>query len=132
MKARKAAKAARTGGRGAGGKAGAVGPRDFLFEIGTEELPPKALPVLSQALLAALGAGLDKAGPAHGELAGCATPRRLAVWVRAPAAEQPEQQLRRKGPPLSAAFDAAGKPTRAALAFAESCGTSVAQLERIE
>jgi glycyl-tRNA synthetase beta chain len=144
MSARKAAKAARgagarprsraprTAGRGAGGKARAVGPRDFLFEIGTEELPPKALPVLSQALLAALGAGLDKAGLAHGELAGFATPRRLAVWVKGLAAEQPEQQLRRKGPPLSAAFDAAGKPTRAALAFAESCGTTVAKLERIE
>jgi glycyl-tRNA synthetase beta chain len=132
MRARKAAKAARTAGRGAGGKARAVGPRDFLFEIGTEELPPKALPVLSQALLAALGAGLDKAGLAHGELTGFATPRRLAVWVKGLAAEQPEQQLRRKGPPLSAAFDAAGKPTRAALAFAESCGTTVAKLERIE
>src|SRR5690242_21308681 len=144
MKARKAARAARAAGarprsqaprtaaRGAGGKGRAVGPRDFLFEIGTEELPPKALPVLSQALLAALGAGLDKAGLAHGELAGFATPRRLAVWVKGLAAEQPEQQLRRKGPPLSAAFDAAGQPTRAALAFAESCGTTVAKLERIE
>ena len=142
MKARKAAGAARaaprakpkrTAGRRAPGKArGTAGPRDFLFEIGTEELPPKALLGLSQALVAALGAGLDKAGLAHGELAGFATPRRLAVWVKSLAARQPEQQLRRKGPPLSAAFDAAGKPTRAALAFAKSCGTEVPRLERIE
>lgn len=106
--------------------------RDFLFEIGTEELPPKALGALGEALRSALGAGLDKAGLAHGELVGFATPRRLAVWVKQLAAAQPEQQLRRKGPPLSAAFDAEGRPTRAALAFAASCGTEVGQLERIE
>ncbi|HYL00334.1 MAG TPA: glycine--tRNA ligase subunit beta [Steroidobacteraceae bacterium] len=110
----------------------ATGPRDFLFEIGTEELPPKALLGLSQALVAAIGAGLDKAGLAHGELAGFATPRRLAAWVKSLAPQQPEQQLRRKGPPLAAAFDAAGQPTRAALAFAASCGTEVSKLERIE
>jgi hypothetical protein len=57
------------------------GPRDFLFEIGTEELPPKALSALGEALVGSIGAGLDKAGLAHGELVGFATPRRLAVWV---------------------------------------------------
>jgi len=110
----------------------AHGPRDFLFEIGTEELPPKALPALERALLEGLGAGLDKAGLAHGELVGFATPRRLAVLVRQLAAAQGEQQVRRKGPPLSAAFDPAGQPTRAALAFAESCGTQVEKLQRLE
>jgi glycyl-tRNA synthetase beta chain len=109
-----------------------AGSRDFLFEIGTEELPPKALRALELSLVATLGAGLDKAGLAHGELVGFATPRRLAVWVKGLAAQQPEQQLRRKGPSLSTAFDAAGKPTRAALAFAASCGAEVSQLERIE
>ena len=118
--------------RGAAGRGAPGGPRDFLFEIGTEELPPKALGALGEALRSALGAGLDKAGLAHGELIGFATPRRLAVWVKDLAAAQPEQQLRRKGPPLSAAFDAEGQPTRAALAFAASCGTEVARLERIE
>ncbi len=103
---------------------------DFLFEIGTEELPPKALHTLERALVAALGAGLDKAALAHGELTGYATPRRLAVWVKRLATRQPEQNLRRKGPPVSAAFDAAGQPTRAATAFAESCGTKVEALER--
>ncbi len=134
MKARKASKGAKPAAtaRAAGRARSGAGPRDFLFEIGTEELPPKALLGLSQALVAALGAGLDKAGLAHGELAGFATPRRLAVQVKRLAARQPEQQLRRKGPPVSAAFDAAGKPTRAALAFAASCGTEVAKLARIE
>jgi len=106
--------------------------RDFLLEIGTEELPPKSLPALQQALVAGLAAGLDKAGLAHGELVGFATPRRLAVWVKRLAAQQPEQHLKRRGPPVNAAFDAAGQPTRAALAFAESCGTGVEALQRLD
>jgi glycyl-tRNA synthetase beta chain len=106
--------------------------RDFLIEIGTEELPPKALATLSQAFVQALRLGLDKAQLAHGELAGFATPRRLAVLVKRLAARQAEQNLKRRGPPLSAAFDAQGTPTRAALAFAESCGAHVETLSRIE
>ena len=106
--------------------------RDFLIEIGTEELPPKALGTLADAFLAGIGTGLDKAGLAHGDIAGFATPRRLAVRVERLAAQQPEQHVRRRGPPLSAALDSAGAPTRAALAFAASCGTSVEALERIE
>jgi glycyl-tRNA synthetase beta chain len=104
--------------------------RDFLIEIGTEELPPRALRALEQALVAGIGAGLDKAGLAHGELTGYSTPRRLAVWVKRLAAAAPAQGIRRRGPPLAAAFDAAGEPTRAARAFAESCGTAVGALER--
>ena len=106
--------------------------RDFLLEIGTEELPPKSLPALQQALVAGLAAGLDKAGLAHGELVGFATPRRLAVWVKRLAAHQPEQHLKRRGPPVNAAFDTAGEPTRAALAFAESCGSSVEALQKLD
>ncbi|HXZ59154.1 MAG TPA: glycine--tRNA ligase subunit beta [Steroidobacteraceae bacterium] len=138
MKGRKPAKLAprphpkRPASRHAKPARAAGGPRDFLFEIGTEELPPKGLLGLERSLVAALGAGLDKAGLTHGELVGFATPRRLAVWVKRLAPGQPEQQLRRKGPPVSAAFDAAGHPTRAALAFAASCGTQVSALERIE
>jgi glycyl-tRNA synthetase beta chain len=104
---------------------------DFLLEIGTEELPPRALLTLQKALVSGLTAGLDKAQLAHGELTGYATPRRLAVWVKRLATRQPEQHLKRKGPPLAAAFDAAGAPTRAALAFAESCGVNVVALERL-
>ena len=105
---------------------------DFLFEIGSEELPPRALHTLQRALVTGIAAGLDKAQLGHGELTGYATPRRLAVWVKRLATRQPEQHLRRKGPPLSAAFDASGAPTRAALAFAASCGTTVEALERQE
>ncbi len=106
--------------------------RDFLLEIGTEELPPRSLPVLQQALVAGLAAGLDKGGLAHGELVGFATPRRLAVWVKRLAAQQPEQHLKRRGPPVNAAFDAAGQPTRAALAFAESCASTVEALHKLD
>jgi glycyl-tRNA synthetase beta chain len=106
--------------------------RDFLLEIGTEELPPKALRSLEQALVEGLGAGLDKAGLAHAELTGYSTPRRLAVWVKHLADAAPAQTVKRRGPPLSAAFDAAGEPTRAARAFAESCGTTVEALERLD
>ena len=106
--------------------------RDFLIEIGTEELPPKALGTLADAFRAGIGAGLEKAALAHGGITGFATPRRLAVQVERLATQQPEQQVRRRGPPLSAAFDSAGAPTRAALAFASSCGSTVEALERIE
>ena len=64
--------------------------RDFLIEIGTEELPPKALGTLADAFLAGIGAGLEKAGLAHAGLAGFATPRRLAVRAERLAARQPE------------------------------------------
>ena len=106
--------------------------RDFLIEIGTEELPPKALRTLADAFTAAIGAGLEKASLTHARIVGFATPRRLAVKVERLAAQQPEQHVRRRGPPLSAAFDGAGAPTRAALAFAASCGSAVEALERIE
>src|SRR5450755_1044950 len=106
--------------------------RDFLVELGTEELPPKALLELSQAFVTGLAAGLLQAGLTHRQMLPFATPRRLAVWVKQLAERQPEQNLKRRGPPLSAAFDAAGAPTRAALAFAQSCGTSVEMLQRLQ
>jgi len=81
--------------------------RDFLIEVGTEELPPKALRTLSEAFVLGVTAGLEKSGLAHGAIAGFATPRRLAVKVSRLAERQPEQQVRRRGPPLSAAFDGA-------------------------
>ena len=104
---------------------------DFLVEIGTEELPPKSLPALSQAFADAILAGLAAAGLKHGKSESFAAPRRLAFLVRRLAARQPDQELKRRGPPLSAAFSADGLPTRAATAFAESCGTTVAALGRI-
>ncbi len=106
--------------------------RDFLVEIGTEELPPKALRALAQAFAGALTAGLAKAGLRHGELKSFATPRRLAVLVRKLAAHQPDQKIERRGPPANAAFDAEGLPTRAAQAFAASCKASIEELQRRE
>ena len=106
--------------------------RDLLVEIGTEELPPKALLPLQQAFVAALRTGLERTGLKHGKVAGFATPRRLAVCVQHLAAEQPTQHVRRRGPPLASAFDASGAPTRAALAFATSCGTRVEALQRLD
>ena len=106
--------------------------RDFLVEVGTEELPPKALRALEQAFAGALTAGLAKAGLRHGELKSFATPRRLAVLVRKLAARQPDQKIERRGPPVNAAFDAEGLPTRAAQAFAASCKASIEELQRRE
>jgi glycyl-tRNA synthetase beta chain len=94
---------------------------DFLVEVGTEELPPKALPALAAAFRASVASGLAQARLAHGELRTFATPRRLAVGVAAVTLRQPDIESELRGPPVLAAFDDAGKPTRAALAFAAKC-----------
>ncbi|MBU3673157.1 MAG: glycine--tRNA ligase subunit beta [Sinobacteraceae bacterium] len=104
---------------------------DFLFELGTEELPPLALPELERALAEHLRNALATAGIAHGELLSYAAPRRLAVLIRALATQQGEQRIKRRGPPVNAAFDKQGQPTRAATAFADSCGVSLESLGRI-
>ncbi|HLU12647.1 MAG TPA: glycine--tRNA ligase subunit beta, partial [Arenimonas sp.] len=77
--------------------------RDLLLELGTEELPVKALPGLAQALATQLLAGLDQRGIEHGAANVYYTPRRLAVLVQAVAAAQPEQHSERRGPALAAA-----------------------------
>jgi len=105
--------------------------RDFLFELGTEELPPLALPELERALKEGLRSGLESAGLGHGDIVSYAAPRRLAVLVHALVDTQPEQQIKRRGPPVSAAFDKSGAPTRAATAFAETCGVTLEQLGRV-
>jgi glycyl-tRNA synthetase beta chain len=107
-------------------------PETLLVEVGTEELPPKALPALSQAFAEGVAAGLRDAGLAAGAVHPYATPRRLAVRVEGVPARQPDRTTERRGPPLKAAFDADGNPTRAARAFAESCGVAVADLARLE
>jgi glycyl-tRNA synthetase beta chain len=104
---------------------------DFLVELGTEELPPLALPELSRAFADGIRKGLAEAALPHGELRAFATPRRLAVLVRDLAAVQPAQALKLKGPPVNAAFDKAGNPTVAANKFAEKCGVAVSALSRI-
>ena len=106
--------------------------RDLLVEIGTEELPPKALPRLSAAFADGIARGLKEAELAHTGLDAYATPRRLAVLVHDLAVQQPERRIERRGPALGAAFDEEGRPTRAALGFARSCGVEVDALERLE
>ncbi|HEU0224953.1 MAG TPA: glycine--tRNA ligase subunit beta [Steroidobacteraceae bacterium] len=103
---------------------------DFLVEIGTEELPPKSLLPLAESFRDGIAAGLDAAGLSHGAALAYATPRRLAVLVRRLLDQQPDQRVERRGPPVSAAYDAAGKPTRAAHAFAASCGIEVGEIQR--
>ena len=106
--------------------------RDLLVEIGTEELPPKALRQLSEALATELAVELDAAGLAHGVPLPYATPRRLAALVRNVPATQPDQDIERRGPPLARAFDDNDRPTKAALGFAKSVGVDVDRLVRIE
>jgi glycyl-tRNA synthetase beta chain len=106
--------------------------RDFLVEIGTEELPPKSLLALATAFADGIARGLADAGLSHKAVEKFATPRRLAVRVRRLVERQPDRAIERRGPPLKAAFDAQGAPTQAGLAFAKSCGIEVAALERLE
>ncbi len=105
---------------------------DFLVEIGAEEMPPKSLATLGEAFRDGIVAGLASAGLSHGTVDAYFTPRRLAVLVGKLLDRQPEQRVERRGPPVTAAFDAAGKPTRAATAFADSCGVKVGDLTRIQ
>ncbi len=107
---------------------------DLLFELGCEELPPKALNRLGQALFTHLSQQLDQAGFPHDAKYSrwFATPRRLAIHLTRVRTRQADRTEQRRGPALKAAFDAEGKPTPAALGFARSCGVDVEQLERLE
>jgi glycyl-tRNA synthetase beta chain len=108
--------------------------KPLLIELGTEELPPKALDELSAAFLRGICDGLAKRGVVAGlDLAQAyASPRRLAVYIPSVAATQPEQAIERRGPALNAALDAEGQPSKALLGFAQSCGVEVGQLEKLE
>jgi glycyl-tRNA synthetase beta chain len=105
---------------------------DFLLEIHTEELPPKSLVTLAQALLSEMEKQLQKANLAFSASEYYATPRRLAVLIKNLEVEQSAQVIERKGPALSAAFDANGKPTPACLGFARSCGVEPEALMTIK
>jgi glycyl-tRNA synthetase beta chain len=104
----------------------------LLIEIGTEELPVKALPELAQALFDGVLAGLDKRDIAveRGDAKPLYTPRRLAVLLPDVATEQPEQRSETFGPYLNVGLDANGEPTPALKGFAQKNGLEVAQLER--
>lgn len=103
--------------------------QDFLVELGTEELPPKALKKLADAFLAGIESGLREAGLNYAAARAYAAPRRLAVVVEQLATEQPDRSVNLDGPPLQAAFDAEGKPTQAALGFARKCGVDLSEVD---
>lgn len=102
--------------------------RDLLFELGTEELPPKSLKTLASSLHSQVDAGLAKLGIDHGDLTVYATPRRLALLIRDLAEVQQDQSVERRGPALNAAYGSDGEPTKATQGFARSCGVSADQL----
>ncbi|OOF81423.1 glycine--tRNA ligase subunit beta [Rodentibacter caecimuris] len=105
--------------------------QNFLVEIGTEELPPKALKTLATAFADNVQAELNQAGLTFDKIEWFAAPRRLAVKVLALAMQQPSKEIEKRGPAISAAFDAEGKPTKAAEGWARGCGIGVAQAERL-
>ena len=106
--------------------------QNFLVEIGTEELPPKALKTLATSFADNVEAELNQAGLSFDKIEWFAAPRRLAVKVLNLATQQPSKEIEKRGPAVSAAFDAEGKPTKAAEGWARGCGiTTVEQAERI-
>lgn len=109
-------------------------PADLLIELGCEELPPKALDGIRQALFDAVKKGLESSNlefEAEGSRA-FSSPRRLALLFKAVASRQPDQVQERRGPAVSAAFDGEGNPTGAATGFARSVGKEVSELETVE
>ncbi len=104
--------------------------QDFLVELGTEELPPKALNTLAEAFLAGIDKGLQAAGLSYESKTVYAAPRRLAVLITALATQQPDRSINLDGPPRQAAFDAEGNPTQAALGFAKKCGVELSEIDQ--
>lgn len=105
--------------------------QNFLVEIGTEELPPKALKTLATSFADNVEAELNQAGLTFDKIEWFAAPRRLAVKVLNLVTQQPSKEIEKRGPAVSAAFDAEGKPTKAAEGWARGCGITVDQAERI-
>jgi glycyl-tRNA synthetase beta chain len=105
---------------------------DVLIELGTEELPPKALAKLSQVFHQGVEEGLNKAELSFGEIRPYATPRRLALVISKLQTKQPDRTVERRGPAVTAAFDEEGNPTKALQGFASSCGVGVDDLETMK
>jgi glycyl-tRNA synthetase beta chain len=103
--------------------------RDFLVELGTEELPPKALKNLSAAFTSGVEQGLRDLGLNFGEVVSFAAPRRLAIQITALEEQQADQEEVLYGPPAKIAFDADGNPTKAALGFAARAGANASELK---
>ncbi|UOA07234.1 glycine--tRNA ligase subunit beta [Methylobacter sp. S3L5C] len=106
--------------------------KHLLFELGSEELPPKNLLKLSNALLDGIVQGLQAAELTFTASKAYATPRRLAVLIGNLSTAQPDKTVEKRGPAIQAAFGPDGAPSKAALGFALSCGTTFEQLERLK
>lgn len=106
--------------------------KDFLVEIHTEELPPKALNRLAKSFFDEIIMRLDKMELGYRGAQFFATPRRLAVYVQKLINKQPDSTVERKGPALEAAYDQSGSPTPACIGFARSCGVTPDQLIKIK
>jgi glycyl-tRNA synthetase beta chain len=104
--------------------------KDFLIELGTEELPPKSLKTLAESFRDGIVSGLKTAGLIHGEVKYFAAPRRLAVQISGLATQQPDRTITVDGPPVKAAFDASGNPTQAALGFAKKNGVDISAIDK--
>ena len=104
--------------------------RDFLVELGTEELPPKALKTLGEAFLAGIEKGLKAAGLSYSASRYYAAPRRLAVLIEQLEEQQADRTQNLDGPPVQAAFDKDGNPTQAALGFAKKCGVELSAIDQ--
>ena len=102
-----------------------------LIELGTEELPPKALKSLGEAFAQQFEAALSAAELSFTSVSWFAAPRRLAVYVSALAESQADKTVEKRGPAVSAAFDADGNPTKAAQGWARGNGISVEDAERL-
>jgi glycyl-tRNA synthetase beta chain len=105
---------------------------DFLFELGTEELPSGAVYRLAEALAQQLTARLQKALVPHGSVQFFASPRRLAVRIKEVNVQQQEQTISRRGPALAGSQTQNGQPTQALIGFAKSCGVSIDVLKTVE
>jgi glycyl-tRNA synthetase beta chain len=103
----------------------------LLIELGTEELPPKSLRILATTFYEKIKLQLDEAKLSYSDIYWYATPRRLAVKVDNLVANQAEKAIEKRGPAVSVAFDAEGKPSKAAEGWARSNSITVAQAERL-
>lgn len=106
--------------------------KDFLLEIGTEEMPSAPLIHASKQYRELLAKGLDDAGLAHGDIKIITSPRRLGAVIADVATETEEVHEIKRGPAANIAFDEAGAPTKAACGFARKCGVDATDLVRQE
>ena len=103
----------------------------ILFELGCEELPPKSLKPLRDALQASVTEQLNAAEISFDSIKSFAAPRRLAIQIQGISDKQPDRTEQKRGPAIKAAFDSDGNPTRAAMGFANGLGIEASELMTI-